>query len=266
MNCSKMKVVVFTEFPRLGPFNKRVFCSMLDIENVTIIGVIFNPRPKRTLYEMYRVSLRRKRGSAMIVMAIQRLTKRIKRRGKDNSVRIKDLPCCGELPVERVSSLKRLTPEANLLITQADMAVFIGYHQIVKADFINRFKYGVLSYHFGDLRKYRGQPPLFYEILNGERKVGTVVQLITEDLDGGYIVSERSIPLLKRDSLITASKRVDELTWDMMAEAMRRVMTPGFVPLKPEELGRIYSIPKFGQWLLFHLKVIFRRLLYSREK
>lgn len=260
-----MKIVVFTEFPRLGPYNKRVFCSMLDIQEATIIGVIFNPRPKRTFLEMFKVSIRRKRGSAMIVMAIQRLTKRIKRHGKDNSVRINDLPCCAELPVERVSSLKRLTPEANLLITQADLAVFIGYHQIVKADFINRFKYGVLSYHFGDLRKYRGQPPLFYEILNGEKSVGTVVQLITEDLDGGYIVSERSLPLLKRDTLITASKRLDDLTWDMMAEAVRKVMIPDFEPLKPEHLGRVYSIPKLGPWLLFHLKVIFRHLLYIRE-
>lgn len=41
-------------------------------------------------------------------------------------------------------------------------------------------------------------------MLNGEKEVGTVVQLITEELDGGYIVVERRIPLYRRDTLSIA--------------------------------------------------------------
>lgn len=257
-----MKIVVFTEFPRLGPFNKRIFSSILDIPGVQIVGVIFNPRPQRSLLEMFRVSLRKKRGSAMVVMAIQRISKRIQRRRNDTSVLINNIPGCESLPIERVTSLKKLTSIADGFISQADLAIFIGYHQIVKAEFISRFKFGVLSYHFGDLRKYRGQPPLFYEMLNGEKEVGTVVQLITEDLDGGYIVVERRIPLYRRDTLSIAEDRVEEATWDMMAQAVRDVLDSKIDAVKPEVLGTIYTIPKLGTWLLFHAKIIFRRLYY----
>lgn len=45
----------------------------------------------------------------------------------------------------------------------------------------------ILSFHHGNPSKYRGRPAGFYEILNNEKKVGTIVQLITNKLDAGKI-------------------------------------------------------------------------------
>lgn len=45
----------------------------------------------------------------------------------------------------------------------------------------------ILSYHHGDPSKYRGRPAGFYEILNGEKLSGIIVQQLTNKLDAGVI-------------------------------------------------------------------------------
>lgn len=45
----------------------------------------------------------------------------------------------------------------------------------------------VLSFHHGNPTKYRGRPAGFYEILNGEKKSGVIVQKLNNELDAGTI-------------------------------------------------------------------------------
>lgn len=45
----------------------------------------------------------------------------------------------------------------------------------------------ILSYHHGDPSKYRGRPAGFYEILNGEKLTGIIVQALSNKLDAGKI-------------------------------------------------------------------------------
>ncbi len=45
----------------------------------------------------------------------------------------------------------------------------------------------ILSFHHGDPSKYRGRPAGFYEILNGEKSTGIIVQSLSNKLDAGEI-------------------------------------------------------------------------------
>lgn len=45
----------------------------------------------------------------------------------------------------------------------------------------------ILSYHHGDPSKYRGRPAGFYEIINGEKTTGIVIQTLSNRLDAGEI-------------------------------------------------------------------------------
>tara|TARA_B110000503_G_scaffold13210_1_gene17977 strand:+ start:272 stop:1846 length:1575 start_codon:yes stop_codon:yes gene_type:complete len=45
----------------------------------------------------------------------------------------------------------------------------------------------VLSFHHGNPSKYRGRPAGFYEILNGEKKSGVIVQKLNNELDAGTV-------------------------------------------------------------------------------
>lgn len=50
-------------------------------------------------------------------------------------------------------------------------------------------KVPIISYHHGDPTKYRGRPPGFYEVLHKERNIGTIVQNLSNELDGGDILA-----------------------------------------------------------------------------
>jgi len=68
---------------------------------------------------------------------------------------------------------------------------------ILKGDILNCTKYGVLSFHHGDNRVYRGVPAGFWEVFNGEPTSGFIIQKLTETLDGGEV--------LFRGNIMTAS-------------------------------------------------------------
>ena len=46
----------------------------------------------------------------------------------------------------------------------------------------------IISHHHGDPGKFRGRPAGFYEILKVEKKMGQIVQILTNNLDAGKIL------------------------------------------------------------------------------
>ena len=59
---------------------------------------------------------------------------------------------------------------------------------IIKGDVLSVPRWGVWSFHHGDEREYRGRPPGFWELVNGEKVVGSILQRLTERLDAGTIL------------------------------------------------------------------------------
>jgi len=68
-----------------------------------------------------------------------------------------------------------------------DVLLRFGFN-IIKGDLLQLPKYGVWSFHHGDEMRYRGGPPGFWEIMDGEPVTGSVLQRLTEKLDGGHIL------------------------------------------------------------------------------
>lgn len=65
---------------------------------------------------------------------------------------------------------------------------------------------GVISFHHGNLRKYRGQPVGFWELYHGERELGVCVQVLTEAVDAGRIVFQKDLSIYRSDTWGFASK------------------------------------------------------------
>lgn len=61
---------------------------------------------------------------------------------------------------------------------------------IIRGDILNAAKYGVWSFHHGDEEKYRGGPPGFWEVVNDDPVSGSVLQRLTDRLDGGIILKK----------------------------------------------------------------------------
>lgn len=67
--------------------------------------------------------------------------------------------------------------------------VFLQFgSKILKGDILRTTKYGVWSYHHGDNLTNRGSPAGFWEVALGIKKTGSILQILTEDLDGGAVI------------------------------------------------------------------------------
>jgi hypothetical protein len=68
-----------------------------------------------------------------------------------------------------------------------DILIKIGF-RILKGGILTASRYGIWSYHHGDNRINRGGPPGFWEVVENQPETGYVLQILTEDLDGGKVI------------------------------------------------------------------------------
>ncbi len=68
-----------------------------------------------------------------------------------------------------------------------DFILRFGFN-IIRGEILQAARYGVWSYHHGDERLYRGGPPGFWEIANGDVTTGAILQRLTDRLDGGVVL------------------------------------------------------------------------------
>jgi hypothetical protein len=68
-----------------------------------------------------------------------------------------------------------------------DVLIRLGFKHL-SGDILNVARYGVWSYHHGDDEFYRGGPSHFWELQEGSPLSGVILQVLTEEPDGGLVL------------------------------------------------------------------------------
>lgn len=68
-----------------------------------------------------------------------------------------------------------------------DVMLRFGF-RIIRGPILETARYGVWSFHHGDNREYRGGPPMFWEMYEGNPVCGVTLQILTDQLDGGKVI------------------------------------------------------------------------------
>ena len=98
----------------------------------------------------------------------------------------------------------------------------------------------VLSYHHGDPREFRGRPAGFYELMQGRRAVGQVIQILSNQLDSGEILAfgeTRTRPHSYRATMIDAYRTSPLL----LKTAVHNLASGHRLPLAAT--GKAYRLP-----------------------
>lgn len=141
---------------------------------------------------------------------------------------------------------------------ELDLIIRLGGRGIYRGPILDVARHGLVSIHHGDHTVYRGGPPGFWEILNGETGCGFIVQKLTKVLDGGMVLASGSVAIekyaaLNRKNLYHAA---DKATAEIVAHIDRHGQLPP-VEKNADKLGRIYLMPdmialfKYFKILLF---------------
>ena len=70
-----------------------------------------------------------------------------------------------------------------------DVILRFGFN-ILKGEILTSARYGIWSYHHGDNEYYRGGPALFWELVEDNQLSGVILQILTEELDGGRVLAK----------------------------------------------------------------------------
>lgn len=141
-----------------------------------------------------------------------------------------------------------------------DVLLRFGFN-ILKGGILDLPRFGVWSHHHGDEHKYRGQPPLFWELLSGEKVAGAVLQRLTEKLDAGRILRKYHFKLPDH-SLQAALDHVLLGSTDQMASVCRAILAGDEAAAEgvpSETTARIRKYPRNVEFLRFKRKLAMNR-------
>ncbi len=103
-------------------------------------------------------------------------------------------PLLAGVPVMNVKPIKKkftddFSDQDHAAIAKYDIDVALRFgFRIVKGNALRVAKHGVWSHHHGDNLLYRGGPPGFWEVMRGNPFTGTILQVLSEELDGGQVI------------------------------------------------------------------------------
>jgi hypothetical protein len=129
------------------------------------------------------------------------------------------VPILDAAPLQK-GFVDRFTPEDIARIREASLDVLFRFgFRIIRGEILSCARHGVWSFHHGDNREYRGAPPGFWEIYEGNPVTGSILQVLTESLDGGRVIY-RSHSATDFGSLYLS---LNPLYWKTAEFAMRRL-------------------------------------------
>lgn len=76
---------------------------------------------------------------------------------------------------------------ARIQARNIDVFLRLGF-RILRGGILHAARYGVWSYHHGDNMTHRGGPQSYWEVMESSPETGSVLQILTEDLDNGRIL------------------------------------------------------------------------------
>ena len=137
----------------------------------------------------------------------------------DLSAILHDVMVLPAKPIQK-GFVDRFGPEDIAQIRQANLDVLFRFgFRIIKGDILSCAKYGIWSFHHGDNREYRGAPPGFWEMYERNPVAGSILQVLTESLDGGRLIY-RSLAATNFDSLYLT---LNPIYWKTAEFALRRL-------------------------------------------
>lgn len=134
---------------------------------------------------------------------------------------------------------------------RSDVVIRFGFGFLV-GDVLSAPEHGVLSFHHGDITRYRGQPMGFWEFVQDEPVAGITVQQLTEELDAGTIAAFRAVPIEDLRTWWAIKRRLLAESEDLLTEAVQNI-EDGDVE-EPTKLGDLYSHPEGAPVLKYVVK------------
>jgi folate-dependent phosphoribosylglycinamide formyltransferase PurN len=178
---------------------------LLALEGVEVAGVFVETEvtPRRGWREKLRRSVRYDGWAATAWKLAGQLSGR--RAGADSALvaaardATREAAEAAGVPVHLVNNYHTDESVALIREARADLGVVYGTN-IIRESVFGLPRLGSINLHQGLAPLYRGGPPVFWELYNGEREVGLTVHFVAAKVDTGEILLQETVPLAYDDA------------------------------------------------------------------
>jgi methionyl-tRNA formyltransferase len=161
---------------------------------------------------------------------------------------------CPNVPVLKVKPLMKKFSDRfadqdvdQILEHKLDVVLRFGF-RILRGRSLDTAKHGVWSYHHDDSLRYKGGPPGFWEVMQDDPVTGSMLQILTEDLDNGQVLYRSWAPTLNRFSVKKNNNNYYWKTAAFIGRRLRELHRDGRVTLvdeAQESAPRPYNAPLY---------------------
>jgi folate-dependent phosphoribosylglycinamide formyltransferase PurN len=242
----------------LSPLSIKMLDYFFNQEKHHISVCIIDDRPPKSLYKKIKKNLKRGRGGYILIMFLKSFAKK-------KTKRINSLYFFQSRNIPVVLTRRPYSSETlnKIKAFKLDLLILVSGFGIIKEPLLRLCKQGIISYHHGNMRKYRGMPPAFWEIYNGEKEIGVTVQRLSKGLDCGEPIMERSYTINYGESLGSVLSKIYLGSVDMMYKAVEILVSKNYIKKEIDIYGKVYTLPNLKQWIFFNIKLIWRKLRIS---
>jgi len=250
---AQLRVAVLVDDEYIERWQRNALSSLLAEADVTLSHVVVNDRTRRTAgsgewatFARNAVDRIRQYPLWSLVGVARLLTAEPEYR---RPVHIDSLPGASEAkqfscrPRSVSEFWNELPHETVERLENVDVVVRFGFGML-KGRILEAPTYGVLSYHHGDIRRYRGQPSGLWEFLNDEPRMGVTVQRLTDTLDGGEIAALETIDISGPTTWQENRTRTYARAERLLVPAVRSLVGARDTVERPDRLGDLYRIPR----------------------
>ena len=165
-----------------------------------------------------------------------------------------EAPSLDELgvPVAPVQTLNGEAARDALRRFGADIAVSLDNTLIEEATFALP-AYGTVNVHHGAVPKYRGGPPVFWELADGRDRVGFTVHRVDAGIDTGPVLAEGEVPIVQRRSLRATLEAtiptLHDASLDVLEQVLRTLAGDGLEERPQQAGGHLRTTPTLRDYL-----------------
>ena len=109
--------------------------------------------------------------------------------------------------------------------SKINLICLAGFMKILSKDFIKKFEGKIINIHPSLLPKYKGLNTHQRVISNNEKYSGCTVHYVNAKLDSGKIILQKKIPISKRDTSQSLSKKILKQEHKLYRKAIKKVLS-----------------------------------------
>lgn len=164
---------------------------------------------------------------------------------------LRDFSAARGVPFYLVKNYHEAAAIAAMRRVQPDLGIIWGTN-ILKEPVFSVPRLGSINLHQGLAPYYRGGPPVFWELYNGESELGITVHFVAPKVDTGDIIAQQRVPLIYDDAYGTDyerfiadfRRRITDRCAEVMTSAVRAIAGGTAQPMAQDiSLGQRYRLP-----------------------